>query len=355
MKSLNPALRAWVEQTPWFHQDASIWLATTFTLARNVEKHNFPAKLGLDRRRQMVALVAKEAGKVAQWAPLRVCKGEECSPVDREFFMEHSLAGEAFLQAHQGEAFLADSSGKFLLTVNIEDHLRLHLVETKGDLEGAWKRLAEIETLLGRSLGYSFSQKFGFLTSDPFHCGTGLLVKLFLQPSALIHLNKLPEILAKIHEEAIAVQGLQGENKEWVGDLVILQNSYTLGVKEENILSLLRGMLTKLLAEENLARREARAQESVELKDKVARAFGLLLHSYQLEVPEALNEIALLKLGVDLGWVQGVTMQELNELFFQCRRGHLLATIDEDVALEHVPHRRASMIHEALHNAALSM
>jgi protein arginine kinase len=90
--------------------------------------------------------------------------------------------------------------------------------------------------------------------------------------------------------------------------------------------------------------------------DKVSRAFGILIHSYRIETRETLNEIGLVKLGVDLGWVEGVTPADLNHLMFHCRRAHLLTSLKEpEIPQDQVPHKRAEFIHATLKNAKLKI
>lgn len=341
--------------SPWNDNANSIWLASTLLLHRNVDKFLFPGKLTADKRKHLVLFAAKEMARLKGFEAPILLKSEECSPTDKEFLVEHCLTQESFIQAAQGEAFFFDQKGDYLITVNVEDHLHFHSIDVKGEPEKSWNRLSQMETELGKAISYAYSDKFGFLTANPFQCGTGLLATFYLQLSALIHTGQLAAVLDGISDEAVTAVGLLGSAKEWVGDLVALQNRYSLGVNEENILSSLRQVSTKLIIEENALRSRLKTQENSELKDKVSRAYGLLIHSYQIETVEALNEIALLKLGVDLGWISGVTMKELNRLFFTCRRGHLLRKLSGKVGVEEVSHRRAEFIHAALKEIAIQI
>ncbi len=90
------------------------------------------------------------------------------------------------------------------------------------------------------------------------------------------------------------------------------------------------------------------------LKDKMSRAYGLLLHSYQLETKEALNALSQIKLGIDLGWIQGINDQEINELLFRCRRAHL-AQSHEKISLhtKDLSEARAAYLHEKLQKTTL--
>lgn len=338
---------------PWNDNPHSIWLASTLKLYRNVEKFHFPAKLSAEKRKQLVSFIGKEAGNLSKFEKPTLLKSEECSPIDKEFLVEHCLTNEVFTQAVQGEAFFFDQRGDCLISINVEDHLHFHFLDTKGELEKSWGKLSNVEAELGKTVVYSYSNKFGFLTSDPTVCGTGLIVTLFLQLTGLIHSGKLGEAIATLNDDSVEVQGLLGGTKDWIGDLALVSNQYTLGVNEEAILSSLRSFSSRLIAEETSAREQLK--NNSEMKDKVSRAYGLLIHSYQIETVEALNEIALLKLGLELGWVTGIDMNTLNRLFFSCRRGHLLRHSQGKMQMEEVPHKRAEFIHTALKNVAITI
>ena len=65
----------------------------------------------------------------------------------------------------------------------------------------------------------------------------------------------------------------QGRPHEIIGDLVVVQNNYTLGLTEENILSSLRSYSTKLIVQEKSTRSHIKAEENPIIKDKVVESF----------------------------------------------------------------------------------
>ena len=170
---------------------------------------------------------------------------------------------------------------------------------------------------------------------------------------ALIHTHKLEKILDATQEDALTISGIQGNPNEIIGDILMIQNNYTLGLTEENILSSMRSFITKIISEETNARHQIKRSDSADLKDKVSRAFGILIHSYQIEAIEALNALSLLKLGLEANWISGIDMQKLNELFFTTRRSHLLYDSKEKINQEEIPHKRAEKIHRALKDVKL--
>lgn len=231
----------------------------------------------------------------------------------------------------------------------------MQLLDCKGDLENTWNRLVKIETGLGKAVNYAFSPKFGFLTSDPTQCGTALIVTIYLHLPALFQTAAIDEALETLADESITVSGIQGDPEEIIGDILAIRNNFTLGITEENIIASLRSFGTKLQVEESTKKKHIKNANSADIKDKVSRAYGILIHSYQIEAVEALNAISLLKLGTEMGWLSGMSIAQFNELFFNCRRAHLLCKLDEKIKQEEIGHKRAEFIHKTLKNVTLNI
>lgn len=341
--------------SPWADNDNNIWLASSTEFYRNIEKYQFPEKLDSDRQKQVIALVGQEILSLDKEHSPSLILAEEINSLAKQFLVEHFLSIQSFQNTHTGEAFIIDKTGQFFASINIHDHIHLKRIDCHGELENSFDSLVKIETALGKSIPYAFSSKFGFLTSDPSCSGTGFIATVFLQLSALIQLNKISEVLEKYKDESFMVTGIQGNPKEFIGDVLAIGNNQTLGISEENIISTIRALTTKLLTEENRARSEIRQTQNAHIKDLVSRAYGILIHSYQIESVEALNAISLIKLGVEMGWVTGLNYLKLNQLFFNCRRSHLLSNLGDIIPQEDLPHKRAEFIHEAFKNSELKI
>lgn len=343
------------QKMPWDNNANSVWLASTFSLFRNIEKFKFPMKLDVERQKQIISVISKGLMESKLLDKPKTLNAEEVSPLQKEFLIEHFLTTESFQQAHSGEAFVLDSTGCFLATINLKDHIHFQILDCKGELETTLNKLVQIETEIGNSLKYAFSPKYGFLTSEFQQCGTGLNASVFLQVPALVHTETIDDVLEKLVDDSLNVSGIQGNPTEIIGDIIVVQNNYTLGITEENIISSLRNFTTKLMLEENSAKTKIAHEHNAEIKDRVSRAYGILIHSYQIEAIEALNAISLLKLGTELGWLTNVTTQGLNRLFFNCRRAHLMYQCGDQIKQEEILHKRAEFIHQTLAKAKLTI
>lgn len=340
---------------PWKDAPNAIWLATSLKLYRNMNNFHFPGKLATDGRKQVLDLIQTALASTDQLQSPVFTAAEQASPLTKEYIYEHFLSMHGFHQAHAGEAFVTDQSHTFLGIMNIRDHLQLQVIDTTEEIEKGWNRLLAIENSIGHSLRFAFTDSLGFLTANPALCGTGLVISGFLQLPALIHTGTLPQILTKHKIDGVESTGLQGDADQLIGDILVLYNSFTLGLTEEDIATAIRSSITKLYIEEKSARSKIQEEGNDHIKDTVSRGYGLLLHSYQIETAEALGAISLCKLGLDLGWIKGIDNKELNQLFMNCRRGHLLADQKQTPTPDEVLRLRSEMIHKSLQNTELTI
>src|SRR5579862_7204111 len=348
--------RALIEHTPWEAGSNPIWPATAFTLHRNITRFNFPPKLSTGHFQQTLSTLSDHLLKSTSLEKPQFLKAENINASDKEFLYEHFLCTEGFQNTLSGQGFLIDDTGNFLALINIDDHLQMRVIECQGNWDNAWNKLNQIETTLGSAVEYAFLPRFGYLTSDPKLCGTGLVVQAYLHLPALIHTAQLPETLQKQKEEGISAAGMGGSLDNIFGDLLVLQNSYTLGLSEENILHDVQSTAMKLMALEKTLRAHLKTENNLDMKDQISRAYGLMLHSYQLQTKEALSALSLIKLGVDLQWIEGITDKVINTLFFQCRRAHLGEILGEHLTDPHeIARKRAEYVHKHIQSIQLKI
>ncbi len=338
-----------LDHTLWEKQSNPIWLGTSFSLHRNLARSFFPGKLAQAELQRTLLSLCDGLLTLPQLNHASLLKAEELTPMDKEYLYEHFLSSRSFENTSNGQGFIVDDSGQFLALLNIQDHLQIQWSDSEGTWESAWERLSKIEAELSKRAEFAYSPRFGYLTSDPHLCGTGLIVKAYLHIPALIHSKKLQELLQQEKEESVEATGLGEHEDLWIGDILILRNRFTLGVSEENILSTIHGAAMKWMGAEKSIRKELASQENSAIKDEVCRAYGLLTHSYELKTQEVLEALSLLNLGCDLNWVTGISPMQLDTLFFRCQRAHLLNTLEkQEATASEIPHLRAQFLHEQM-------
>ncbi len=351
MQAKKPLPKPFYTHSPWDENNNQIWPATSFFLYRNFSGSFFPHKMTESQSVHMAEQLAQILLKLQQLQNPVCLKAEELSPIEKEFLYEHFLSRDTFQNTLKGQAFIVDDTAHFLAVINLSDHLQMELIDCKNKWEKTWAVLSDIDTAISGVLDPSFSHRFGYLTSDPSKCGTGLTVVCYLHLPLLIQNNQIKNMLEEHLEESVTISSLDGRAFEFVGDFVLLQNKYNLGLTEEMILRDLHMSATKLsLAEKNL-REQLKTSKDVNVKDLVSRSFGLLIHSFQLHTKEVLDAISKIKLGIDLGWITGIDDSKINEVFFTCQRGHIIFTSDQTITPQELTTKRAEFIHQELKDA----
>ncbi len=331
----------------WDQSENPMWPLSTFVLQRNLSTQLFPQKMEQAQLSKTLKLLQELVLKHVDGGHLM--PSETLSPLDKEFLFEHFFCLETFQNAGKGQAFIIDPTANFLAQLNIQDHIQLQSLDQKGDWEKSWQNLSKLESALSASLEFAFSPKFGYLTADPSRAGTALTASAYLHLPALNRTGQLKTLLTKNKDDAIAIKGLQGSAEDFIGDFVILSNAFTLGLSEETIFHTLHNTATKLVLEEKAQRELLKKEAPFAIKDQVSRAYGLVMHSYQLQVKEALDALSLVQLGLDLGWITGISHQQLTQLLFHCRRAHLAFTFKEKTLDPNdLARKRAEYLHEYL-------
>lgn len=342
-------------KNPWEKHSHNVWLASTLSVTRNLQKFKFPSKLDKGRQQQVISLIFESLSNCPELVKPEIFQSENVTPVQKEFLLEHYLVPNGFHQAHGGEGFVIDESAEFLAVVNLNDHLQLNLIDTQQEIEKSWNKLIRIEGHLEKTLDFSFNPRFGFLTSNPRHAGTALIVTLYLHIPAIIHTGELSEILEKEKEEEVEAVGLQGKTHEMVGDILVARNVCTIGLTEEYILTTMRMWATRAVVAEISIRKKIIESGNEQIKNKVTRALGLLTHSYQLEAIEALNALSLVKLGIEIGWVKSPPSLNMNQEIFNCRRAHLINLLNEQIDIPDLPRKRAEYLHTIASQLSLAI
>ncbi len=334
---------------PWEKNSNSIWLATTLTLHRNIDKFNFPHRLDTEKRRLVLEILTGAIKTVPTLASQTAYTAANIAPLDREFLAEHFLLFETPRDSQQGRAYVVEAEGRLLLQINGNDHLEIHAIDTKQGLEQTLADMVSVERGVEKQLPFAFSNQFGYLTSDPCQSGTGFLVYAYLHIPALIQCGGYHDVIAKEKHEGLILTSLQGNPEDLVGDLLVLRNRWTTGETEETILSSIRNTALKIMADEQSLRSRIATERDDKIVDHVSRAIGILGHSITIDTSEALRALSLIKFGVELGWLQGITLESVNQLFFDCRRAHLARHTDATLyGRPELYKARATMLRQAI-------
>ncbi|BAE81736.1 ATP:guanido phosphotransferase [Chlamydia felis Fe/C-56] len=306
------------------------WPITTFSLSRNLSIAKFPSCLSKEKKQEILEVIASHFNHIEGFDEFLVLPLKDAPSWQKEFIIEHFLFPYDLTGNPEGEALIVNRSGNILATINFRDHLILHAIDFVSEPEKALDQLVRLDSYLNEKLEFAFSSDFGFLTTNPQECGTGLKSQCFLHTPALIYSQELQEIIDDDTEVSYAGM-LPATPGEYIGNIVVLSNRCSLGLTEEQILSSLRIWSSKISMAEASAKKKHTEQNPGELKNHILRALGLLTHSYHLDLQETLDALSWIQLGISLGWIQGADNSSIwHPVFWQARRGHLALTKQPD-------------------------
>lgn len=318
-------------------------------IIRNLKRFSFIPKLEAQSRAQILRFITTALQECPHIHVAGVLESHRAGGEDKELLTQRFPFLEGINQARNDETFVLDQTGRFLALINLREHLELHLVAPGENLDQLLTKICEIESYLGQSLEFAFHQRFGFLSSDPRKCGTGLFANAILHLPALVQTGKLEILLKEKKYENILVHGI--DSQSFTADFILVQNKQILGLSEEAIVQDIQSFVSRLVVAESSLSRTLQETPDPELLDKVSRAFGLLKHSYLLDTVESMKALSLIKLGLVLGWIKGISFEEIHHLLLGSKRLYLRA--DAADLESDLNHKRATRLHEAMSSSQL--
>lgn len=330
----------------WQGNTNAIWLATTLSIHRNIDKFVFPKRLETEKKKVLSELIFKaiQATNILQ-KPI-LLSFDSMHTLEKEYLYEHFLDFTPSKDSMRGESFVFDATGNILIKLNVEDHLEIKTVESQGNLELTFEKIQLLERTIEKQMAFSFSNKFGYLTEDPAKCGTGLVVQAFLHVPALVETNELPSFLRNCQAEGVSITSVLGSEKDMIGDMIVVKNRWTIGTTEESILSLIRATALAIASHEKEMRSKLHSMPKKDetLLDTMGRVVGTMKFCYTIDTSETLRALSIAKLGIELGWLEGTSIEELNRYFFELRRAHIASSLGWDKNPEEINRERARLV-----------
>lgn len=299
----------------WYLQsgkESDVVVSSRIRLARNISEFPFTTKY-----KDKDAL--KVIDKIEEILPsigfgLKVLKMKELDDITIMSLIEkHIISPDFALNKNNIRAIAINEDENICIMINEEDHLRIQVFSAGLDLENLYSLITEIDKKLEEKLDYAYSEKYGFLTSCPTNVGTGMRVSVMVHLPALTLTRNINKVLDVVSDFGMNIRGVYGEGTKAKGDMYQVSNKQTLGISEEEIVKNLKLITEKIIEQERLARKYL-AKNSVELEDKVYRAFGILSNCKKISSEECNKLLSDVKLGTDLGIIKELTDLKVNEL-----------------------------------------
>lgn len=313
----------------WYVQtgkDSDIVISSRIRLARNIKGIPFTTKCKPEDLEKVINIMNNEVNSLRYG--LKLFRMDKIDNVTKLSLIEKHLISPEFVAKTENsitqnlKAILLNDDENICIMVNKEDHLRIQVFSAGLDLENLKNLIVEIDEKIDEACHYSCDRKYGYLTTCPTNVGTGMKVSVMVHLPALTITGNINKVLQIVNSFGMNIRGLYGEGTQSLGNIYQISNNQSLGLTEDEIVKNLNIITSKIIEQERLARKNL-TKEPLELEDRICRSYGILTNARKLTSEECLKLWSDVKLGMDLGIIEGLTDLKVNKIRINSQSGNL--------------------------------
>ncbi|MEI3390888.1 MAG: protein arginine kinase [Clostridia bacterium] len=313
----------------WYVQtgkDSDIVISSRIRLARNIKGIPFTTKCKPEDLEKVINIMNNEVNSLGYG--LKLFRMDKIDNVTKLSLIEKHLISPEFVAKTENsitqnlKAILLNDDENICIMVNKEDHLRIQVFSAGLDLENLKNLIVEIDEKIDEACHYSCDRKYGYLTTCPTNVGTGMKVSVMVHLPALTITGNINKVLQIVNSFGMNIRGLYGEGTQSLGNIYQISNNQSLGLTEDEIVKNLNIITSKIIEQERLARKNL-TKEPLELEDRICRSYGILTNARKLTSEECLKLWSDVKLGMDLGIIEGLTDLKVNKIRINSQSGNL--------------------------------
>jgi protein arginine kinase len=331
--------------------ESDIVISSRIRLARNLSAFPFTNRASAGQKAEIETLLRERIAKLELDPRLSYLNVPTLSALDRQFLVERQLISRELAAAEGPRGVALGPQETLSLMVNEEDHIRLQVMRSGFALDEAWQDIDRVDDLLEQRVSYAFSEEFGYLTACPTNVGTGMRASVMLHLPGLVLIKQIEKVFRALQKINLAVRGLYGEGSRASGDFYQISNQVTLGKSETQILSEIREVIPQIINYERQARNTLVKETREALKDQVSRAFGTLRSATMMTSEETMDLLSRVRLGINLGLLEELSIPTVNELFIHTQPAHLQKLMRTSLDGEERNAARARYLHTRLREA----
>lgn len=298
----------------WYLQsgrDSDVVTSTRIRFARNIQgfKFNLKTKNEVDKLKNKIKENLYAIGYNLKYLELK-----DMDDITKMSLVEKNLISPEYaLNKNDIGAILINDEENICIMINDDDHLKIQVFSSGFELENTLNFAIELDKKIEDVLGYSINKKYGYLTTLPTNCGTGLKASVLVHLPALEKTRNIDRVFYTINNFDINIRGEYGQDNENAQNVYQISNKKTLGVTEQEIIENIKVVTNKLIEQERKARKFL-AKDNIDLEDTIYRSFGILKNCRKISLDESQRLISNVKMGTDLGIIKELTDSKVQKL-----------------------------------------
>lgn len=320
-------------------------VSTRIRLARNINGLPFPNRLRGEEQIYSVlyAGVKKACDRVFANDYYSMANIDSLTS---QALVERHLISKNLQKSKYGAAFISKPEDISVM-VNEEDHLRIQSIIRGFHLEDAYNNVAKVDAEIKKNLDVAFDPKLGYLTSCPTNLGSGMRASVMLFLPGLTMTNRIDALILKYQQLGITIRGIYGEGSKAEGDLYQVSNQAAISLSESEILNMVKKVVENIVNLEDVARKEIAQRRGLDLKNDIMISYGILKYACKMSSQELMQNLALVKLGVALGYIN-INMEKLNNLTVNTQPAMMCFITKKNMSAEQRDIARVKMVQDTL-------
>lgn len=319
----------------WYLQsgkDSDVVTSTRIRFARNLQGFKF----NLKNQKDIEELKNKiKENTYAIGYGLKYLELKDMDDITKMSLVEKNLISKDYALKNKTGAILINDEENICIIINDDDHLKVQVFSSGFELENTLNFAIELDKKIEEVLGYATNKKYGYLTSMPTNCGTGLKASVMVSLPALEKTRNIDKVFYNLSNFGINILELNNAFE--------ISNKRTLGITEEDIIQNIKVVTEKLIEQERNARKFL-DKDKISLEDTIYRSYGLLTNCRKITLEETEKLLSNVKIGTDLGILPELTDSKIQKMYLYSKPANMQKYLGEQYEAFERDIKRAEVI-----------
>lgn len=319
----------------WYLQsgkDSDVVTSTRIRFARNLQGFKFNLKNPKDIEELKNKI---KENTYAIGYGLKYLELKDMDDITKMSLVEKNLISKDYALKNKTGAILINDEENICIIINDDDHLKVQVFSSGFELENTLNFAIELDKKIEEVLGYATNKKYGYLTSMPTNCGTGLKASVMVSLPALEKTRNIDKVFYNLSNFGINILELNNAFE--------ISNKRTLGITEEDIIQNIKVVTEKLIEQERNARKFL-DKDKISLEDTIYRSYGLLTNCRKITLEETEKLLSNVKIGTDLGILPELTDSKIQKMYLYSKPANMQKYLGEQYEAFERDIKRAEVI-----------
>lgn len=303
--------------------ESAVVLSTRVRVARNIKGEVFPGRMDTEGRIRVMRTASRVIASLPEAEDGVFYSLAALTPVELAVLIERRAISPQLARDEHPRGVFAWKELDRAIMICEEDHVRVTDIVPGLAPRQAWENVMPVVENLEQHFEFVKDDSLGYLTACPANIGAAVRTSLFCHLPALVATGGMESLASHVSDAGFTIRGFWGEGSEVLGNTFQFTDGPGLSHNVQDMLARIDILGQEIMEREAIARIELQSQRPALLKDKIARAVAILQSCRALSGGETMALISTIRLGLDIGFIEGLKRVTISMLTFDLGRGHL--------------------------------